>query len=229
MKHRAIPGPRLSTDRGIRLLVFAKAPIPGFAKTRLIPLLGAGGAARLQAELIRRTVSCCRDAAIGPVELWVTPDTDHACFRECEETYGTALLAQRGRDLGERMQHALSAALGRSRAALLVGTDAPTLNPDDLRLAADALICGDDAVISPALDGGYVLIGLRRADARVFRNVDWGAGEVLAETRARFTELGFRWRELAAHEDIDRPEDWLRLCAARPEWAHLVQAEPPSV
>jgi rSAM/selenodomain-associated transferase 1 len=218
----------MSAIEPVAIAILAKAPIPGFAKTRLIPLLGAGGAARLQAKLIRHTVNCCRDAATGPVELWVTPDTDHACFRACAEIYGTSLFLQRGGDLGERMRHALSSALGRSRAALLVGTDAPTLCPEDLRQGADALIGGYDAVISPALDGGYVLIGLRRADPRVFAGIDWGTGRVLSQTRERFTTLGWRWEELNSHEDIDRPEDWLRLCAALPEWQQRVQGEPPS-
>ncbi|MGB7542815.1 MAG: TIGR04282 family arsenosugar biosynthesis glycosyltransferase, partial [Burkholderiales bacterium] len=114
-------------------------------------------------------------------------------------------------DLGERMQRALAAALARSERAILVGSDIPALSAQYLRDADRSLAGGDDVVLGPAEDGGYVLIGLRRCDPELFREIPWGGPTVLAETRWRIARLGLRSRELPALWDVDRPEDLERL------------------
>lgn len=202
----------------LRLLVFAKAPVAGFAKTRLIPLLGAKGAARLQAELIRHTLRTCSAADAGPIELWCAPRAEHPFFQQCGREFGASLRRQRSGNLGERMYSALQSALRRSRAAVLLGTDIPGLTSDDLRSAARALGTGADAVIAPAHDGGYVLIGVTRVAPELFVDVEWGTDQVLVQTRQRLRELGYSWEELQTQRDIDRPEDWFDLIAESPEW-----------
>lgn len=220
---------RRSPERaGVRWLVFAKAPVPGLAKTRLIPALGAEGAARLQGVLIERTLQCCTEIAPHGVELWCAPAATHPFFAGCARRYGVRLQEQRGKDLGARMFAALQQTLRRGDAAVLLGTDAPTIGLDDLRGAAAALRAGVDAVLAPAFDGGYVLIGLNRLDPALFRGVDWGGPRVLQQTRERLRASGFRWRELRGHHDIDRPEDWHRLLRRAPEWAdRLREGLPP--
>jgi len=190
-----------------RLLVFAKAPVPGEVKTRLIPALGAQGAAALQARLTRRAVETALAANVAPVELWCSPDDRHPFFHELP----VARRVQRGTDLGERMADALCTALAQSRFAILIGTDCPTLTDDYLRDAAECLALGEDAVLGPAEDGGYVLIGLRRCEARLFEGIAWGTAEVLAATRARLAECGFHWHELPTLWDVDRVDDLARL------------------
>ncbi len=207
----------------VRFLIFAKAPVEGLAKTRLIPALGATGAARLQAAMIEQTLQTCLRIAPRGVELWCAPKAAHPFFDAVGRRFGVLLQEQQGTDLGERMLHALSDALLRTEAAVLLGTDAPTIRASDLRSAAGALRSGTDVVLAPALDGGYVLIGVNRVDPRLFDKVEWSSPRVLAQTRERLRALNYRWRELRAHRDIDRPEDWAWLLQRAPEWAERLK------
>lgn len=192
----------------VAIAILAKAPVAGLAKTRLIPLLGAHGAAVLHERMIARTVATACAAQTGPVTLWAAPDAGHAAFRELAESFPLRLARQPEGDLGARMLAALAAAGG---PALVIGTDCPAFTPDILREAACALAHGDDAVAVPAEDGGYVLIGLRRADPLLFAGMTWGVPTVMAETRRRARVHGLRLRELATLWDVDRPDDVERL------------------
>jgi glycosyltransferase A (GT-A) superfamily protein (DUF2064 family) len=97
----------------------------------------------------------------------------------------------------------------------LIGSDCPALAPRHLRRADKALRGGADAVLAPAEDGGYVLIGLSRFDRRLFDGIAWGSAKVLEETRARLRALGWRWQELETLWDVDRPADYRRLVDLR--------------
>jgi len=192
-------------------MVFARAPVPGEVKTRLIPALGEAGAAALHRRLVSHCLRAACDSRLGPVELWCAPGVDDVFFRECERRLRVSLRSQEGGDLGERMQGAFESALARSRRAILVGSDVPALSSRYLRDADRALAKGEDAVVGPAEDGGYVLIGLSRVDSRLFGGIPWGSADVLAETRRRVAALGWRSQELPALWDVDRPEDLARL------------------
>lgn len=194
-------------DAGARILVFARAPAIGAVKTRLIPRLGPEGAARLHAALVRHTVRTATSAELAPVELWCTPDTRDPFFVACAVEFGVTLERQSGADLGARMHHALARALERARFAILVGSDCPTLDAALLAEAMQALDSGADAVVTPATDGGYVLIGVRRAADTLFEAMPWGTGAVMERTRERLQTLGWRWHETAPHPDLDTPED----------------------
>ncbi len=196
---------------GCRVVVFAKAPEPGRVKTRLIPALGEAGAAVLHRRLVAHSLRAATDAALGPVELWCDPDIGDPFFSDCERDFGVSLHAQGQGDLGARMERALDAALTRASRAILVGSDIPGLSAQYLRDAERMLLAGNDAVIGPAEDGGYVLIGLSRCDPRLFRALSWGGPEVLAQTRERIAALRWRSSELPALRDVDRPEDLERL------------------
>ena len=196
------------------MLVFAKAPQPGTVKTRLIPLLGAEGAAALQRTLVARTLAAACAAATGPVELWCAPDCSDAYLRDCARTCGATLRNQVGNNLGERMLHAFEHALRAARGAVLIGTDCPALGAEHIRAAADALAGGYAAAFCPAEDGGYALIGLAQCNARLFDEVHWSESDVMADTRSRLRELGLRWHELATLWDVDRPEDYRRLMSS---------------
>lgn len=195
------------------VLVFARAPIPGRVKTRLIPALGAERAARLHRRMLWRTLEIAVDAGCGPVELWCSPGIEHPFFSEVARAFGVTLHAQSRADLGARMHRALDAACARAACAVLVGSDCPALERADLCEAARALGSGADAVLGPAHDGGYYLIGVRRSDPRVFSGIEWGSSDVADATRARFRALDWRWRELATRRDVDRPEDLAGLDA----------------
>ena len=186
-------------------IVFARAPVAGRVKTRLAPRLGAAGAARLHMQLVENTVRTARAARCGPVELHVT--APHLLFR----SLGVEVKRQRGRDLGERMHHALRNALRRCPVAILIGTDAPAITPGDIHSAVRKLKGGADIVLAPAEDGGYALIGARRISPRIFTNVDWGSADVLARTLRNAKEAQMHYRLLRTVWDVDRPEDLARL------------------
>jgi hypothetical protein len=185
--------------------------VPGRAKSRLAPLLGAEGAARLHARLVRRTLRTARDSGFRHIELCCAPHRKHPFFVQCARRFGVSLAAQGGGDLGRRMHRALARALREHGQAILIGSDCPALRPSDLRAAARALRAGADAVFAPAEDGGYPLVGVRRSSPRLFARVDWGSSQVMAQTRARLRQLGWRWTELRTLWDVDRPEDLRRL------------------
>lgn len=190
-----------------RILVFAKAPVAGQTKTRLIPALGAEGAAALHEKLVRHTLTTATHASLAPVELWYGGDPGHPFFSNCQQHFALTLKPQHGADLGERMGNAFSDTLMHAPYALLIGTDTPSLGKDDLRDALMSLKEGYECVLNPAEDGGYVLIGLRRMDRRLFSDIVWGRERVLHETQQRLQQLGWHWRENRTHRDIDRPED----------------------
>jgi hypothetical protein len=196
------------------VIIFARAPLPGTVKTRLIPLLGAEGAAKLHARLVRQTLETARAASFRQIELHGAPDIDDPFFRSCAGHSSVALAAQADGDLGARMLAAFASALATHPRVLLLGSDCPALTASHLKQAERALREGADAVFVPCEDGGYALIGLTRVDATLFDGIAWGGDGVMTETRARLTALGWRWQELEMLWDVDRPEDYARLVAS---------------
>jgi len=193
------------------LIVFARAPETGRVKTRLVPLLGEKGAARLHARLVERTLETARASEIGTIELFCSPGIRDAFFTRMHQRFKVRLRSQGRGDIGDRMYRAFKRALRSHAYAVLVGSDCPALRPADLRAAVRSLREGADAVLAPAEDGGYPLIGLRRVSRRLFDGIPWGGPEVLARTRGRLKVLRWRWQELRTLWDVDRPEDVLRL------------------
>ena len=192
------------------IVVFAKAPIPGKVKTRLSPTYGK----RRAAEFYRRMLVETLDKAVGlaPLELWCSPDPRHPFLHRCARVYSARCESQQGRDLGSRMHRAFAHALRRYDWAIVVGSDCVSLSRSDLDVACATLAHGSTAVLGPAADGGYVLLGLRSPDPSVFHGIPWGSDRVLAATRRRLSAGGHRWKELPVRWDADRPEDvrrWL--------------------
>ena len=194
------------------LIVFAKAPVAGAVKTRLIPALGAEGAATLATRLLERTLAAGTAAGFDQVELCVSPDTSHPAFGALAAAHGLTLTAQGDGDLGARIDRALARVLRDHRHAVLIGTDAPALDAARLRDAARALE-GADAVFVPALDGGYALVGLQRAQPALFQGIAWSTPQVMAQTRERARAAGLTWAERDPVPDIDEPADLVHLPA----------------
>lgn len=206
------------------VIVFAKAPVPGLSKTRLAPALGAVGAATLAERMLRHALAQATAAGIGPVELCAAPDATHPALREAAASCGAGMTDQGVGDLGQRMHRALARSLTRHGCALLIGTDAPSLDAAMLRRAAQALE-HHDVVFVPALDGGYALVGQRHPDPRWFSDMTWSHARVMADTRERLQAAGVHWAELAPVADIDEPADLAHL---PPGWLDglVVAAEP---
>lgn len=194
-----------------RLLVLTRAPRAGQVKTRLIPQLGAQGAADFHARLIHRCLETVTRAGLCPVELWCVPSCHDRFFQACRERYGIELYDQAQGDLGERMHDALATALARAESAVLIGTDIPSIEAADLDAAFQALQQGKEAVVGPARDGGYYLIGLKQANRRLFDQMPWGTATVFQETASRLQQLEMDWLRLREHGDVDTPDDYRRL------------------
>ncbi len=198
----------------VAVLVMAKAPRAGLVKTRLHPLLGPDGCARLQVGLIRRTVLVAQ--LVAPTRTYLALDAlDSDGLDRPGELVGVVpagvtVLPQSGPDLGSRMRIAAADVFRDHRGPLLlIGTDAPTLTASHLRRAAEWLVAGHDAVFGPALDGGYYLVGMNGPLPALF-TIDpalWGGPQVLTASLAAAREAGLRVGELPALRDLDTPQD----------------------
>ena len=200
-------------------MIFARAPIPGKCKTRLISALGKEGAADLHAALVERTLDRLQRVSSVKTTLWCSPSTENLFLQSCARRYATALQAQSGHDLGSRMQHAFDTTLRSAPWAIILGTDCPELESNDVQQAVDAMHDGADAVAGPAFDGGYYLLGLRRTSATLFEEMPWGSGSVWEITQHRLKQLGWNTTTTTWHHDLDRPED-LKHFQNLPDFLH---------
>lgn len=190
-----------------RVVLFTRYPEPGRAKTRLIPALGAEGAAKLHRLLTEHTVQAVQSSG-----LMLELRTTGAPVPAFEEWLGAGSIVDQGEgNLGERLVRS-----GPPYPTLFIGSDAPDLTPALLLQAAHAL---DDAsaVIGPAEDGGYWLLGLSRAVDGVFEGVEWGTSSVFGQTMERLTAAGIDPLLLPQLADCDRPEDLVRWPGLLPE------------
>lgn len=183
-----------------RIVIFAKAPVPGRVKTRLIPALGAEGAAVLARQMLERTIG---EALATGLATELCGDPDAAEWHEPRP--GLALTAQGQGELGERLARAAARVLREDR-ILLIGSDCPELNRRTLLGAADSLEA-HDAVIHPAHDGGYALLGLKRFDPSLFEGISWSTPVVAGQTIGRIDALGWSLRVGATLRDVDEPGD----------------------
>lgn len=190
----------------LRIVIFAKAPLPGTVKTRLIPALGADGAAALAREMLQRTLHAALHARLGAVELCVSPSPEDPVWRECPMPDALALSAQGEGDLGLRMARAARRGLTHNQAVLLIGTDCAEMCATLLGDAAHSLLT-HDAVMYPAADGGYALLGLRRFAPALFENIPWSTPQVGVLTRQRIEALGWTLHIGPLVHDIDEAAD----------------------
>ncbi|MEH6669266.1 TIGR04282 family arsenosugar biosynthesis glycosyltransferase [Halopseudomonas sp.] len=188
------------------LIIFAKAPVPGQVKTRLIPALGPEGACALYQTLLRHTLEQTRDWP-GERLLYCAPDTQDPLLQALALEHQLTLRTQKGDDLGERMARALAE---HPDGALLIGTDCPLLDCAHLTAAQQALIEHDVAII-PSEDGGYVLIGQRTFHPAPFTRMRWSHADVLRDTRTRLHEAGMSLWLGPTLWDLDEPQDLPRL------------------
>lgn len=198
------------------IAVFAKFPEPGRVKTRLIPGLGADGAAALHDQMVRHTLDRVGELCLArEVEARVfSAGVEPARFADHFKVH-IPCVPQTDADLGTRMHTAFQHMLRDASSAIIIGTDCPDISQGLLGMAFDAMKCSD-LVLGPAADGGYYLIGLRRPVPALFENMEWSTASVLSETLARAATLGLRVRTLPTLSDVDDPDDvaaWDRVRA----------------
>ena len=190
-----------------RVVLFTRFPEPGKAKTRLIPAIGAERAAQVHRTLTERTAQAVLESGLAlEVRATGAPLAEFADWLKIE-----SIVDQGAGDLGQRLSRA-----GPPYPTLFIGSDAPDLTADLLRQAADALGHAD-AVVGPAEDGGYWLLGLARAVEGVFDGVEWGTAVVFGQTIDRLAAAGIDPVLLPQLADCDRPEDLAR-------WPELLPA-----
>lgn len=190
------------------LQVFLKAPEPGKVKTRLIPDLGEALATEIHQKLVAHVLDVADHAAVE-TECWVAGNVAHPFVQGLAERY--AVYEQTGIDLGERMYNALLHGLERHQRVVLVGADAYSLTPE-LIAEAFAALAHHDAVLGPAQDGGYLLVGVTRLHPDFFVDIDWGTGSVLNEQIENLQRCHLPYCLLKEGYDIDDLED-LKLFA----------------
>lgn len=196
----------------IHLVIFAKAPVAGEVKTRLIPTLGAEGAADLYRAMIWDTLERTQTCRGLKRRLACWPSMDDPFFLECAETFRLERVSQRGQDLGLRMANVIRDVIGSGGGAvILMGTDLPTLPTEIIEQAADRLASAP-VVLGPATDGGYYLIGTTRPGLPIFHDMTWGTPGVSRETLRRLREHSIPVELLPFWYDVDTMEDllWLR-------------------
>ena len=199
--------------KSTRIILFAKAPVTGRVKTRLIPALGADGAAELARRMLDHALNIAGAADVGSLELCASPAPTHPDWRNMPLPAGCETSNQGDGDLGVRMARAAQRGLACGQNVLLIGADCPALSAQHLREAATALL-DHDAVLLPAQDGGYLLLGLKTHAASLFEDMPWSSAQVAELTLARMAALGWRVAILEVLPDIDRPEDLIHLPAA---------------
>lgn len=200
-----------NTSNNTCVIIFAKYPAQGMAKTRLQPALGIDGAARLARQLLFHSI----EQAIATnyvIELSVSPAPTDSCWQQLNLPNSLQWSAQAQGDLGMRMLMASKHALNSYQKVLLIGTDCPSLTTERIQDAVQQLD-QHAAVMIPAFDGGYVLLGFKQADERLFSNIEWSTASVAAVTQQRIAALGWSLAMLAPLHDIDEPADLQQLPA----------------
>ncbi len=202
-----------------RVVIIAKAPLAGMCKTRLIPALGADGAAALAAQMLHRAVRTAIGAQLGSVELCAAPSAAHPVWQTLGLTAALDWSDQGEGDLGQRMARAAERTLARGEHLILVGSDCPTLTAAHLRDAAQALRDGKAALI-PTFDGGYALLGLAKMQAALFTDMPWSTSVVARITLERLAQTGMPVHIGPTLHDIDEPADLVHL---PPDFSRLVK------
>lgn len=199
-------------NNACKIIILAKAPVAGYAKTRLGRAIGDAAAAQLAARMLDETVHQAISAGLGPVEICCAPDTRHPRLSALAMEYCLELTCQGEGDIGRRMERVFARELQNYQKVIVIGTDAPDLRVPALWEAAEALST-HDAVIAPAHDGGYVLVGLRKPVPGMFEGIDWSTDRVMSQTRLRFVEAKVDHFELATFHDVDEADDLVHIPA----------------
>lgn len=202
-----------------RIIIMAKLPEAGLAKTRLIPALGPIGAATLARLFLNHTLTEAVNANVSAVELCISP-FDAGAHARLNIPASVTCTAQATGDLGERMSRCALHAITLGESVILAGTDCPALDRDVLSAMASALEY-HDTVIVPASDGGYVALGLNEFHESFFTGICWSTDSVFETTLARIYGHGLSVKIMPVLNDIDTPED---LSSLPEKWQSILQA-----
>lgn len=184
--------------------LFAKAPINGQVKTRLISTLGEAAATTLYEKLLQRTIQIAEQVTLDARILSVAEEPDLGYFQNLP---AWQLSSQQGNTIGQRMAGAFRSWASKDSSLVLIGADVADVEPDDIAQAYRMLDSGFDVVLGPSDDGGYWLIASRRAELPVFSGICWSSGRVFSQTRLKLRRHGLSYFCLPIRHDIDEPKD----------------------
>lgn len=186
------------------IAMFAKAPVLGKVKTRLIPALGEQGALDLYLSLLQGQMQVLNSSKLSSIQLWVDENPEHPAFSQ----FKGEIKVQKGKNLGDRMADAAQSVLSHFKAVLIIGSDCPDIDEVYLEQALTSLYDkASDIVLGPAMDGGYVLIGMKQANANLFQGIAWGTETVRRDTLKLISRNKLNLVELPVLRDIDTTED----------------------
>lgn len=189
----------------VPVCIFAKPPVSAEVKTRLIPALGAAGAAELAGAMfldVWRTVESC--PGVRPILATTRPGDFPVCVSPGD------IWLQGDGDLGQRLERIFNRGLHQAPAVIAVGADSPALTIAHLQAALDA-VQTNDLVIGPSSDGGFYLLGLRRSRAWLFSSLPWSSSKTRQALKRRIEECCLSFAELELLFDVDTPSDLLTL------------------
>ena len=190
-------------------------------KSRLIPELGEKGAAELQARLVDKIINDLNEFMLCPVEIWQSEETDYFITRYCNFE-GITIHTQTGNNLGERMSNAISSTIEKTNKIILIGSDCVLYTKQYLTQAIHSL---DNTIVvfGPAVDGGYVLLGVSQNIPIIFKDINWGTDKVLEKSKENLRSLGVSFSLLDQLWDIDTPSDLNLLRESNPEMMKLTK------
>ena len=195
--------------------IMAKAPQPGQVKTRLCPPLSHSDAAQLYQCFLRDKIAQVNVLPMVAPVVAYTPDESKSTFQDLTPPH-FRLLPQRGDDLGARILFTFEQLFRQGYTQVIViDSDTPTLPTAYLEQALSLIATRqNDVVLGPTEDGGYYLIGLRQAHAKLFERMPWSTSQVFPETRRRSEQAGLTVACTESWYDVDTPEDLVRLMAS---------------
>ena len=190
--------------------VFAKSPLPGKVKTRLGKDIGSRNAVRIYKKMLYTVLSNITKHKECTVELWCSPDTKHPFIRACARDFGVILKKQNGKDLGERMYNAFKQSLRKYDYCVLIGSDIPDINHEDIRQSGMLIHDNVDVVVLPTDDGGYGLIATGKRIPTLFSGLTWSTESVLEKTCQKIRKKNYQYQLLDSKMDIDTKKDLRR-------------------
>ena len=202
----------------VLIIQFAKAPILGCVKTRMQPVLSKDESLELHEYLVKKTFFQLVKNPVGDIALFSSNKGTFSLFEELKLKHPEVdHQLQVGTDLGARLLNAFIYGLKKYKQVIIIGSDCPFIDSKYLSLSIDQLQSGNNVVLGPAKDGGYVLIGLSgKVSASLFDDIRWGTEFVFDQTRSKVHQLGWKLSILPVLSDIDRPED-LKLLEDYPD------------
>ncbi len=190
-----------------KLIVFAKSPVKGKVKTRLIPELGPGPALEAHIQMVEDTLEMAKGSGL-PLTLWLSEP--NLLGEQWGDQYSIPIRIQQGGDLGIRMLDAISRTIkNRHDKVVLIGSDCPSLQKEDIIFAFLSLE-QNDVTLCPSEDGGYGLIGMKKAHTGIFSNIAWGSPIVMKETLRQINSSGLSVEIGRTIWDVDDYEGWQR-------------------